>query len=89
MQICYGQPVLYNEETYSSPENEFFCYRLDYRDWGYVTMDMPAWLLKLQELEKGIVEKLNTSPEQLRMIQNSLKEAMGVVECTATTKNRR
>lgn len=26
---------------------------------------MPSWLIKLQELEGQIVEKLNTSPEQL------------------------
>ncbi len=45
---------------------------------------MPAWLLKLQELETGIVEKLNTSPEQLQMIQNSLKEAIGNITIPKT-----
>ena len=45
---------------------------------------MPAWLLKLQELEKGIVEKLNTSPEQLQAIQKSLGEAMGNIKISKT-----
>lgn len=38
---------------------------------------MPAWLLKLQELEKQIIEKLNTSPENLQVIQQQLGDALG------------
>lgn len=34
VQICYGQPVVYNEESYSVPGNEFFCYRFEDSDWG-------------------------------------------------------
>lgn len=34
MQICYGQPVVYNEESYSVPGNEFFCYKFEDSDWG-------------------------------------------------------
>lgn len=34
VQICYGQPVFYNEESYSIPGNEFFCYRFEDSDWG-------------------------------------------------------
>lgn len=34
VQICYGQPVVYNEESYSVPGNEFYCYRFEDSDWG-------------------------------------------------------
>lgn len=34
VQICYGQPILYNEENYSTPGNEFFCYKFEDSDWG-------------------------------------------------------
>lgn len=34
VQICYGQPVLYNENSYSIPGNDFFCYRFEDNDWG-------------------------------------------------------
>lgn len=37
---------------------------------------MPSWLLKLQEMEAQIVDKLNASPEQLKEIQQSLGEAI-------------
>lgn len=37
---------------------------------------MPSWLLKLQEMETQIVDKLNASPEQLKEIQQSLGEAI-------------
>lgn len=40
---------------------------------------MPAWLIKLQELEEKIVEKLNTSPEQLQAVRESLEKAIGNV----------
>lgn len=40
---------------------------------------MPAWLIKLQELEEQIVEKLNTSPEQLQAVKESLEKAIGNV----------
>ena len=36
VQICYGQPVLYNEESYSVPGNDFFCYRFEDNDWGNI-----------------------------------------------------
>ena len=45
---------------------------------------MPAWLLKLQELEGQIIEKLNASPEQLQAIQKSLGEAMGNISIPKT-----
>lgn len=45
---------------------------------------MPAWLLKLQELERQIIEKLNASPEQLRAIQKSLGEAIGNISVPKT-----
>ncbi len=34
VQICYGQPILYNEENYSTPGNEIFCYKFEEGDWG-------------------------------------------------------
>ena len=37
---------------------------------------MPSWLLKLQEMEAQIVDKLKASPEQLKEIQQSLGEAI-------------
>lgn len=45
---------------------------------------MPAWLLKLQELEGQIIEKLNASPEQLQAIQKSLGETMGNISIPKT-----
>lgn len=45
---------------------------------------MPSWLLKLQELETQIVEKLNASPEQLQAIQQSLGEAIGNISIPKT-----
>jgi len=45
---------------------------------------MPAWLMKLQELEEQIIEKLNASPEQLQAIQKSLGEAMGNISIPKT-----
>lgn len=45
---------------------------------------MPSWLLKLQELEAQIIEKLNASPEQLQAIQQSLGEAMGNISIPKT-----
>lgn len=45
---------------------------------------MPAWLIKLQELEKQIVEKLNTSPEQLQAVKESLEKAIGNVSIPKT-----
>lgn len=45
---------------------------------------MPAWLLKLQELEGQIIEKLNASPEQLQAIQKNLGEAMGNISIPKT-----
>ncbi len=45
---------------------------------------MPAWLLKLHELEGQIIEKLNASPEQLQAIQKSLGEAMGNISIPKT-----
>ena len=45
---------------------------------------MPAWLIKLQELEEQIVEKLNTSPEQLQAVKESLEKAIGNVSIPKT-----
>ena len=45
---------------------------------------MPVWLLKLQELETQIIEKLNASPEQLQTIQKSLGEAIGNISIPKT-----
>ena len=45
---------------------------------------MPAWLIKLQELEERIVEKLNTSPEQLQAVRESLEKAIGNVSIPNT-----
>lgn len=45
---------------------------------------MPAWLLKLQELEKQIIEKLNTSPENLQVIQQQLGDALGNISIPKT-----
>ena len=45
---------------------------------------MPAWLIKLQELEEQIVEKLNTSPEQLQAVKESLEKAIGNVSISKT-----
>lgn len=45
---------------------------------------MPAWLLKLQELETQIIEKLNTSPEKSQAIQQSLAEATGNISIPKT-----
>lgn len=45
---------------------------------------MPAWLMKLQELEEQIIEKLNASPEQLQAIQKNLGEAMGNISIPKT-----
>lgn len=45
---------------------------------------MPAWLLKLQELEKQIIEKLNTSPENFQAIQQQLGDALGNISIPKT-----
>jgi predicted HTH transcriptional regulator len=45
---------------------------------------MPVWVLKLQELETQIIEKLNASPEQLQTIQKSLGEAIGNISIPKT-----
>ncbi len=45
---------------------------------------MPAWLLKLQELENQIIEKTSASPEQLRIIQKNFGEAMGNISISKT-----
>ena len=45
---------------------------------------MPAWLIKLQELEEQIVEKLNTSPEQLQAVKESLEKAIGNISIPKT-----
>lgn len=45
---------------------------------------MPAWLLKLQELETQIIEKLNTSSEEFVAIQQSLAEATGNISIPKT-----
>lgn len=45
---------------------------------------MPAWLLKLQELEAQIIEKLNASPEQFQAIQKNLRETMGNISIPKT-----
>ena len=45
---------------------------------------MPIWVLKLQELETRIIEKLNASPEQLQTIQKSLGEAIGNISIPKT-----
>lgn len=45
---------------------------------------MPAWLMKLQNLEAQIVEKLNTSPEQLKAIKENLEKAIDNVSIPKT-----
>ena len=34
IQICYGQPLLYNEKGYSQPGSDFYCFRFEDEDWG-------------------------------------------------------
>lgn len=45
---------------------------------------MPSWLIKLQELEVQIVEKLNASPEQLHAIKENLEKAIGNISISKT-----
>lgn len=45
---------------------------------------MPSWLMRLQELEAHIVEKLDGSPEQLQTIKENLKKAVGNVSISKT-----
>lgn len=45
---------------------------------------MPSWLIKLQELEVQIVEKLNASPEQLQAIKENLEKAIGNISIPNT-----
>lgn len=52
-----------------------------------VTLELcmiPAWLLKLQELEKQIIEKLDTSPENFQAIQQQLGDALGNISISKT-----
>lgn len=45
---------------------------------------MPSWLIKLQELEEQIVEKLYTSPEQLQAVKENLEKAIGNISIPKT-----
>ncbi len=45
---------------------------------------MPSWLIKLQELEVQIVEKLDASPEQLHAIKENLEKAIGNISISKT-----
>ena len=60
---------------------------VEYTSLNQVTLElcmMPSWLLKLQELEARIIEKLNVSSGQLQAIQQSMREAMGNISIPKT-----
>jgi predicted HTH transcriptional regulator len=45
---------------------------------------MPSWLMKLKELEIQIIEKLDSSPEQLQAIKKNLEKAINSVSVPKT-----
>ena len=60
---------------------------VEYTSLNQVTLElcmMPSWLLKLQELEARIIEKLNVSSGQLQAIQQSMREARGNISIPKT-----
>ena len=34
VQVCYGQPVVYNEQNYSVPGERFYCFEFEEADWN-------------------------------------------------------
>lgn len=36
VQICYGQPVIYNVKNYSIPSEKFCCYEFEEKDWNNI-----------------------------------------------------